>query len=90
MLVTTKWGHVGSRSDVGEVVVKSLVEDDVRWEVMARQGCRVTKYLNTRESACDVIKQIEGREHPLQVQMEMATGTSLRGTTVGLHLYGSS
>lgn len=84
VLVTTFWDELPDLAK-GEAREKMLVEVADWWGYMASKGSQVRRFLNTRESALDVLADLTGLpEITLQIQEEMVNqGLEVGETTAG-------
>jgi hypothetical protein len=83
-LATTFWDEIPDIAK-GERREKQLVEERKWWGYMASKGSRVRRFLNTKDSALQIIAEISGLPRvALQIQTEMVDdGLEINNTTAG-------
>jgi chromosome segregation ATPase len=86
-LATTFWDEMQDLAK-GESREKQLVENRKWWEYMASKGSRVRRFMNTQESAWEIIRELAGLPKvSLQIQREMVDqGLKVNKTTAGVAL----
>jgi DNA repair exonuclease SbcCD ATPase subunit len=81
-LVTTFWDEMNDTAK-GERREKQLVEERKWWGYMASKGSRIRRFMNTRQTAIDIVTELAGLPCvTLQVQKEMVDeGLDVNKTT---------